>query len=250
MRIRPLQPHMPLIKSVILVPHNGDTPYDPRTRGAMPARPVQSQIPSITSGSRCVLHGPPVAHSSTCPSVVRLECESRLLLSYNPCCSDIYATAHRLPGVGSPGPASRYLPSSLTGLPATALTAGSCWFLTGRPCLAVSPAVALPRRHSAPIGLRLTCPDPPYGLPITSRAVHCHPRTPWPDSRSPLALTAPYPRVLTASITPGLPLRYSFGALVATTCLHHPRARQDRGCPVIASRTESMSGGFRTRYPS
>ena len=81
-------------------------------------------------------------------------------------------------------------------------------------------------------------------------AVRCRPRTPWPDSRSPLALTAPYPRVLTASITPGFPLRYSFGALVATTRLHHPRARQDRGCPVIASRTESMSGGFRTRYPS
>ena len=80
--------------------------------------------------------------------------------------------------------------------------------------------------------------------------MRCCLRTPWPDSCSPLALTALYPRVLTAFITPGFPLRYLFGALIATTHLYHPRARQDQGCPIIALRTESMSGGFRARYPS
>lgn len=199
-------------------PHTIPEHAAPSRRGRYSSRFLPSPAARVRVEQRRhpagVLHGPLVAHSSTCSSVVRLECESRLLLSYNPCCSDIYATAHRLPGVGSPGPASRYLPSSLTGLPATALTAGSCWFLTGRPCLAVSLAVALPRRHNAPIGLQLTCPDPPYGLP--TRAVRCRPRTPWPDGRSPLALTAPYPRVLTASITPGFSLRYSFGALAAS----------------------------------
>ena len=181
MRIRPLQPCMPLPKSVIFVPRNGDTPYEQaqcmrRHTGAAGAVLDSShyqrlECESSRGGTPLVYSMVPQLHILRhIPVPVRLECESRLLLSYNPCCSDIYATAHWLPGVGSPGPASRYLPSSLTGLPATALTAGSCWFLTGRPCLAVSLAVVLPRRHSTPpIGLQLTCPDPPYGLPTTSR---------------------------------------------------------------------------------